>query len=101
MKANAVSDVDFIKACHKVSQEGGGIDELVKATGLAKSTVQARRVEVKKLLVSQGLILPEFKRGTTKGTTRKVTPTKEQLLEALGLGPHVPVDGEEKTEQTE
>ena len=101
-KANAVSDVDFIKACSEVSAAGGGIADLVKATGLAKSTVQQRRVEVKKMLEEQGLSLPEFKRGTQKGVTRKVKPNKAQLLEALGLGTQVPAESEtEEAEQTE
>lgn len=87
-RAAEVSDKDFVAACLKAKS----IDEIAEATGLAKTTVQQRRVR----LHNAGVALPALQRGGgRKAGSKDLSELNKLIAEQLGK----PVEEVEKEAQ--
>lgn len=76
-RAASVSDKDFVAACLKAKS----IDEIAEATGLAKTTVQQRRVR----LHNAGVALPPLQRGGgRKAGSKDLSELNKMIAEQLG-----------------
>jgi hypothetical protein len=71
-----LSKLDFVKLCIKVKQEGGGLPELAKATGLKTATLIQKRSSLR----AEGYTIPEFRKGRAEGSGSQ-GPTEAELAE--------------------
>lgn len=85
-----VSDQKFVEAC---MTNGATIESIAKATGLAPSTVQQRRVRMR----NRGVPLPELARG---GGRRATPEDLKALTDLIAKGTNKSVEELEKESQS-